>query len=287
MRPLRLGCALVLFSCWASVGLAQNVISLIPQGAVPLKPDYSAVFRSQAEVQAGKKFSGFAWFSVLDSLITPFDWEVVLENVISNGGLTIQANFSDWTGEVHNAIPAQSQPIHYEARVEAPALPPIGVVTPPGTDEVLEELLNPNSFADGPWISLVSVDAYPWWHTTEASQHKLVRILVVPKFVQYKPDAANGGRLRIALDLYNFKKKRWFQKNAFLYPNYYQMSVMDLVDTVLDYDNADDREFIANSEPGEPGDLYVKWRIRLTNLNALVEYDGTEGIVEVWSQQLP
>ena len=287
MRPLRLGCALVLFSCWASVGLSQNLISLIPQSDVPLKPDYSAVFRSQAEVQAGKKFSGFAWLSVVDSLITPSDWEVVLENVISNGGHRNEATYSDWTGVANNAIPAQSDPILYEARVEAPAQPPIGSVGF-ATEEVLEHLVNPNSFANGPWISLVSAEAYPWSHTVAALQHKVVRILVLYKLVQYKPDAANGGRLRVALDLYSFTKKRWVEKRAWVCPNYYQMSVMDIFGTVLDYDDDDDKEFISDSKPeGEPGDLYVKWQVRLTNGIGAIEYDYQEGIVYVWSRQLP
>ncbi len=254
---------------------------------MPLKPDYSAVFRSQAEVQAGKKFSGFAHLYVFDSLITPSDWEVVLENVISNGGHTNETTYRRWTYLANNAIPAQSDPIHYEARVEAPAQPPIGVVGLEA-EEVPEDLVNPNSFANGPWISLVSAEAYPWSHTTAASQDRLVRILIVVKFVQYKPDAPNGGRVRGVVDLYNFKKKMWFQKNAFVYPNYYQMSVMDIGGKALDYDDKDDKEFIANSDPdADPGDLYVRWRVRLTSGNGVVEYDSAEGIVYVWSRQLP
>ena len=148
------------------------------------------------------------------------------------------------------------------------------------TAEVPEELTNPNIVSNPPVILLPEADGEEWSHTTVASQHKLARINVLFKFLQNKPDVESGGRLRIAFDLYNFTEKKWVEKGSFLYPNYYQMSVMDLVSASVHFDNDDD---FVGIQDVPPGNMYVKWRVRLTNENGLVGYGSREGTVEVWS----
>lgn len=104
------------------------------------------------------------------------------------------------------------------------------------------------------------------------------------KFLQSKPDAQNGGRLRVSLELYNFKTKQWVEVNQNLYPDLYQMSVMDAGGTVIEYDRPEHKAFIGADPNRFPGFLYeyVKWRIRLTNENKQVGYGSREGRIDIW-----
>ena len=72
--------------------------------------------------------------------------------------------------------------------------------------------------------------------------------------------------------------------NQNLYPDLYQMSVMDAGGTVIEYDRPEHKAFIGADPNRFPGFLYeyVKWRIRLTNENKQVGYGYREGRIDIW-----
>ena len=219
--------AATLFLARCSVSFAQDPSSLIQQSNIPLKPDCSIVFRSQTEVEMGMPFSGFATLHVVDSLVTASDWRVSLEDIVVGQGNNNAPTFAGQSPPVNRVLPLAKNPFDYEASVEAPAQAPIGVVQDPPTLAVAQNIENPHIVADPPVILLLDADS-SWSHTTAASQHRVARIVVLvkrpaqnlrlqapsprfstrsegfvtrSKFLQSEPDAQNGGRVRVSLEL--------------------------------------------------------------------------------------
>ena len=258
---------------------AQGPQSAIPQPQTPLAADLSYFYRQQNDVEIGAPFKVYGSLIVTDAQVTPTDWFVSVEESAVGSGHENAAHYIGWSNLAVNVDPA-TEPFIHDAFVEAPAVPPFGVVDPVGALWKQEAVPNP-AFHMQPLPILATADDWPSY-TTAASGHSLARIRILIKFMQQFPDTENKPPLRVAIKAYNHFNDMWVEQVSGQYADWYQYSCMDL--GMFDVNYGLNNPFL-DFRP--EGDVLLQWRVELTNSDGTVVYGSLEYTLLIWTDVFP
>ena len=262
-------------------GLPPNLISLIPQPDVPVAPETTILARTQAQVQQGGPFSvSTGQLVVVDAEKSPSDWLIDVEGLQKQDhqlqrdylvGLDVNRPNPPWIN------PMKGQ-FTWTGKLEVPAKAPFGVVGVPPDILKQEQIPNPAVVQPLP-KPIISSASDRYSHTTNASDHTTVRLLILTKCMQKSPDAANGGKLTWWVFIWNTTDQKW-NGTPSGGTAAYQVTIMDLHSILLNYHSS--KVYLTTKDNG---DVVVKWRVELRNGNGQHLYDFKEGELVVWSNR--